>query len=138
MRGKSEHRELRDEALYEAYKKTRGDFPMLSFDEQIQKTLSARQPRMWVSFYGVYRMLLRIIAEKKTHYKKPLRAGLEKEIEMKYRRLQTSPYMKNASAYFIASFIIAEPSAGFYVSHSYAKRIIFKTIHKKQQERHAT
>lgn len=137
MRGKSEHRELRDEALYEAYKKIRSTFPMLSFDEQIEKALTAKQPRMWVSFYGVYRILLKIIAQKSVTYKKNTRNSLAHDIETKYRRLLASPYMKNASAYFLTSFIIAEPSSGFYVSHSYAKRIIFNTIRKKQLIRNA-
>lgn len=139
-RSKSEIREARDEALYATFKTVLRENPELSYDEAVRKTMETRQPHMWVSFYGVYRTLLRI-KKGMNGRKKPnahlAKAHLEEEVERKYRKLSSSGFMKDASAFFLASFIIAEPSKGFYLSYIYAKKIISqrRKMHQRRWRR---
>ena len=54
----SYHVEKRNEALYNSFKKVLRDNPALSEDEAIAIALKDRQPCLWVSFFGVYRIVL--------------------------------------------------------------------------------
>lgn len=123
---KNEQTRLRDYALYEAYKSALASHGEISHSKAIQMALEAPQPRMWMSFYGVYRALLCIVKGSKRPPKDASRSRLLEEVERKYRRLKEKRLFKGASLFFIASFIIAEPSRGFYVSEEYAKRIVWK------------
>lgn len=120
-------RKERDEALYAQFKKVWKENPQLSHDEVIQKVLESPQPRMWVSFWGVYRHLRKILYGSFRSPKRKHRDGLEAEIEKKYRMLKRQPIFRSASAYLLAAFIIAEPSKGFYLSPASAYRIIWRT-----------
>ena len=125
---------IRDEALYAQFKKIWRDNPSLPFNEVIKLVLKSPQPRLWVSFYGVYRILQKILYGSRRGPKRKSRRGLEEEIERKYRALKRQPIFRDASAYFLASFIIAEPSRGFYLSEASAYRIILR-IQKKHRAR---
>jgi len=131
-RQKSDHRIPRDEALYEAYKNVLKKQPYLDSDKALEEALKAPQPRMWVSFYGVYRILLRIIHDSRDAPKNKARNSLELEIREKYERLKKRTIFSDASAYFLTSFIIAEPSNGFFVSFIYAKKVV-GLVRKKHQ-----
>ena len=124
----------RDEALYAQFKKTWGEHPELSSDEVIKLVLKSPQPRLWVSFNGVYRILRKILYNSWTEPKRIARYGLVAEVERKYRRLKQQPVFRDASAYFLAAFIIAEPSRGFYLSQGSAYNIIRRTrnAHKRR------
>jgi len=128
-------KEERDEALYKQFKQTWKSHPELSYDEVVDLILKSPQPRMWVGFYGVYHRLRRILYNSKNKLTIKAKQGLEQEVLEKYQRLTKQPIFKNASPYFLASFIIAEPSVGFYISAVHAKRIIWRT--GKKHRRHA-
>lgn len=127
----------RDEALYAQFKKTWGEHPELSSKEVIRLVLRSPQPRMWVSFNGVYRILRKILYNSWSEPKRHARTGLVAEVERKYMRLKQQPIFREASAYFLAAFIIAEPSRGFYVSPGSAYNIIRRTrkAHLKKAKR---
>lgn len=116
----------RDEQLYETFKKIWKEKPHLSFDEVIEEVLCSAQPRLWVGFSGVYRILRRILYGKEHDPNHKARGGLKGHIERQYFKLRKQVIFRKASPYFIASFIQAEPSRGFYISHSRAKIIIYK------------
>lgn len=126
VRHESDLVEPRDEALYAEYKKALGVGERVTHEQAIQMALHAPQPRMWVAFYGVYRILLRIVHGSREAPKNKARLSLEGEIERKYYMLKRQRAFRNASLFFMASFIIAEPSVGFFVSKEYAKRIVWK------------
>lgn len=129
----------RDKALYETFKQVWKTHPELSYDEVIEQVLVSPQPRLWISFYGVYRMLLKILYGSRKGPKGKSRNCLEAEVRRKYATLIKHRVFSKASAYFIAAFIIAEPSRGFYISPAYAKRIIWrvrKDRRKAQKEQY--
>lgn len=133
MKGtKSEQTELRDEALYAAYKEALASSKAVDHNEAVRIALQSPQPRMWVSFYGVYRALLRIVRNSREAPKGESRKHLLAEVERKYNELIKRRAFKDASLFFIASFIIAEPSTGFYLSEARAKRIIWGVRKKKR------
>lgn len=121
-----EHTRLRDEALYQAYKTAFSSSKGVSHSEAIALALKSPQPRMWVSFYGVYRALLCLVKGSRRAPKDASRKDLLEEVDKKYRMLKEKRIFKDMSLLFIASFIIAEPSTGFYVSEEYAKKIIWR------------
>lgn len=87
---------------------------------------------MWMSFYGVYRIVLDIARGKEKRQKHKARKGVFEEIKRKYERLHRASVFQNASSLFITSFIIAEPTEGFLVSAAYAKRIIWRVRKQRQ------
>ena len=121
-----EHTRLRDYALYEAYKDALSSSREISHAEAVRMALRSPQPRMWVSFYGVYRALLCIVKGSRRPPKDASRARLIEEVRGKYEKLRPQRIFKGASLFFIASFIIAEPSCGFFLSEERAKRSICK------------
>lgn len=125
----------RNEAIYEQYKKIWREKPHLSYDEVISEVLESPQPRMWLSFWCVYRTLLAIIKGQKGATKRESRKGQESEIWAKYERLKRQPIFRNASVYLLSAFIIAEPSRGFYISHIHAKRIIWRTCRARRNKK---
>lgn len=122
----------RDVALYKAYKEALASGNTVTHSEAIQMALSSPQPKMWVPFYGVYRALLRIVRGSRQAPKGESRKNLLAEVERKYHALKEQRMFKGASLFFITSFIITEPSCGFYISEAHAKRIIWK-MRKRQQ-----
>ena len=132
MTDENSHRKLRDEALYNAFKKVLRDCPGISEREAIHRTLRTKQPRLWLSFYGAYRVILGIENGKGKTPKHKARDGVVDIVRKKYYRLKNKSVFAKASCLFITSFILAEPSEGFFVSESYAKRIIWKMRKQKQ------
>lgn len=132
-RGKSEHIEKRNAALYDAYKKACRECMGASQEELIEYAMKSRQPRMWVSFYGVYRILLRIMYGSREAPKQKSMHNLESDIRKKYEALRCRRAFKDASAFFMASFIMSEHTVGFYVSRSYASKVI-RSERKRRQE----
>lgn len=126
--------EPRDEAFYREYKKALAGKGVVTHMEAINIALRAPQPRMWVTFYGVYRMLLHIVYQSRKKPKAAARQGLEKEVAAKYRILRNQRAFKDASLFFLTSFIISEPSVGFYISPTHAQRIVWR-MRKKHQMR---
>lgn len=124
----------RDEALYQQFKKVWAQNPELSYDEAVEMAIHSRQPRLWVSFYGIYRLLLKILYNSRNGTKRKAKCGLEETVRNAYLRLKKQPIFRDASAYFLAAFIIAEPAKGFYISHAYAKKIIWK-VRKQHRAR---
>lgn len=114
----------RDIALYKQFKKTWGENPDLPYEEVINKVLESPQPRMWMGFSKVYRTLLRLVRGEKKNEKWKSRKGFEEEVWAKYQRLKRQVIFREASIYLLASFIIAEPSRGFYLSWWRAYHII--------------
>lgn len=119
-------------ALYKAYKEAFASGKEVTHAQAIKMALHSPQPKLWVPFYGVYRALLRIVRGSRQAPKSEARKHLLSEVERKYRMLSEKRMFKGASLFFITSFIIAEPSTGFYISEAHAKRIIWR-IRKKQR-----
>lgn len=128
----SSYRKLRDEALYNAFKKVLRECPSIQEQEAISRTIHSAQPRLWLSFYGVYRIVLGLANGKGRTQKHKARNGIVEVVRRKYARLRSKPAFERSSCLFIASFILAEPSEGFLVSESYAKRIIWRMRKQKQ------
>lgn len=126
------YRRMRDEALYAAFKRALADDPRLTENEALRIALREKQPRLWLSFYGAYRIVLEIAKGKDKPQKHLARDGVVESIRRKYLRLRSHRTFKNSSSLFITSFIITEPADGFYLSRSYAKRIIWKMRKQKQ------
>lgn len=126
------HRRLRDEALYSAFKKVLREHPDIPEQEAISIAIHSKQPCLWMSFYGVYRIVLGIANGKGRVQKHKARKGIVEVVRKKYVRLRSKPTFEKSSCLFIASFILAEPSEGFLVSESYAKRIIWRMRKQKQ------
>lgn len=117
----------RDEALYEQYKRIFRECDAgTPYNKIVEMTVNSPQPRMWVSFHGVYRLLRKICYNHGRGQYRAARSGLEDEVRIKYNRLRSNQFFKNASLYFLTSFIIMEPSRGFHISHSHAKRVLWK------------
>lgn len=127
-------REQRDEALYQEFKRIWKENPQLTYDEVIDRVLVAPQPRMWVGFFGVYHRLKRILYSSRKGLINKAKLGLEDEVARKYERLKKMYIFRDASPYFLVSFIIAEPAIGFFVSKAYAKRIIWRTCKKHKNK----
>lgn len=127
-----ERTKLRDTALYNAYKEALASGKEVTHTEAIQMALKSPQPKLWVPFYGVYRALLHIVKGSRQAPKGEARKHLIAEVSRKYKMLIEKRMFRDASLSFIASFIISEPSTGFYLSEAHAKRIIWK-IRKKRQ-----
>ena len=123
---KNEQTRLRDFAFYDAYKKALSSEGEVSHSEAIRIALESPQPRMWVSFYGVYRALLCIVKGSRRPPKDASRSKLLCEVERKYKMLREKRIFKDMSLFFLASFIISEPSQGFYISEVYAKKLVWK------------
>lgn len=121
---KKEYTRLRDYALYDAYKEALSSNRGISHAEAVRMALMSPQPRMWVPFYGVYHALLCIVKGSRTPPKDTSRALLLEEVKRKYDKLKGQRIFKEASLFFIASFIIAEPSCGFFLSEERASRSI--------------
>lgn len=134
-RQKSEHKKERNEALYMAYKRIRSERLDLPEEEVVRLAIHAPQPRMWVPFNSVYRILRRIIYKREGEERRDARKGLRDDIERCYENLRRLRMFsgKGRPAYFIASFIIAEPSHGFYISIASAVRIISEMRKEKQR-----
>lgn len=126
------HAYLRDLALYTAYKEALASKKDVTHTEAIKIALKSPQPKLWVPFYGVYRALLHIVKGSRKTPKGPVRKKLLAEVERKYRMLITKRMFQGASLFFITSFIISEPSSGFYISEEYAKRIIWRVRKNRQ------
>lgn len=129
-RPESDLRVPRNEAIYATYKRIMKEHPEFTNEEVIRAILESPQPRMWVSFYGVYRTLLRIVYNSRKAPLNKSRERLETDVRERYERLKEKRIFKDASLFFITSFIIAEPAKGFYMSPS---RII-KTIGEVRKE----
>jgi len=127
-------REQRNEALYRQFKETWKRYPSLNYDQVIELVLKSPQPRMWAGFISVYNRLRRILYNSKKELTVPAKSGLEKEVLEKYNKLIQQPIFRKASPYFLTSFIIAEPSTGFYISPAYAKRIVWRTCKKHKAD----
>lgn len=123
---KSEHKKARNEALYNEYKKVMREKTCLSEDEAIDIVLSSPQPRMWVPFNSAYKILRQILYGKNNPEKRVARSSLTEDIKAAYTKLSAHRLFrqKKRPAYFLTSFILAEPSCGFYLSHARAKIII--------------
>ena len=119
-------KEERDEAVYATFKRVWASCPHLSYDEAIDKAINTEQPRLWASFHGVYRVLRKILYNHGNGLIGKYKPGLEEEVRVKYNRLKRQPIFREASPYFLAAFIVSQPSKGFYISHATAKRIIWK------------
>lgn len=123
---KNEQTRLRDFAFYDAYKKALSSGRDISHSDAIRIALESPQPHMWVSFYGVYRALLCIVKGSRRPPKDASRSKLLREVERKYKMLREKRMFSDVSLFFLASFIIAEPSQGFYISEVYAKKLVWK------------
>lgn len=123
---KNEQTKLRDSAFYEAYKKALSSGGEVSHSDAIRMALESPQPRMWVSFYGVYRALLCVVKGSRRPPKDTSRSKLLCEVERKYKILREKRMFSDMSLFFMASFIIAEPSQGFYISEVYAKKLVWR------------
>ena len=128
----NEYTRLRNEALYAAYKEALRSGKDVSNTEAIQMALRSPQPRMWVPFYGVYRALLAVVTGSRMPPKNMARKNLLREVEYKYNELVKRRAFKGASLFFLASFIAAEPSTGFYISEASAIKRICKMRKMKQ------
>ena len=128
----SYHVEKRNEALYNSFKKVLRENPALSEDEAITIALKDRQPCLWVSFFGVYRIVLGLKKGMGKEQKNRSRKTVVDIVRKKYNRLKDSQAFRKASCLFLTSFIIAEPENGFFISESYAKKIIWKMRKIKQ------
>lgn len=132
-RPESDLRVPRNEAIYETYKKILREKPDLSKEEIVKEILNSKQPRMWVSFFGVYRTLLRIVYHSRSAPRNKSRQTLEEDVRVRYERLRSKRAFKNASLYFLTSFIISEPATGFYMSPSRVAKTIGEV--RKQHQR---
>lgn len=122
----------RDEALYKTFKKVLGSDQGLSENEALRIALHERQPRLWLSFYGTYRIVLQIANGKHKPQKHSARKDAVEHIQRKYMKLRKLQAFRNSSCLFLTSFIMAEPYEGFLLSMSYAKRIIWRMRKQKQ------
>ena len=133
----SENTSPRNAALYEAYRKALGGSDIISQKEAVIRAINTPQPRFWVSFTSVYRTLLEMISKGHPPCKRSSKKKLAKEIWDAYLRIKDKRVFRNASTYFIASFIVYEQSSGFYISYSHARRMIYDEW-QKRKSRHTS
>ncbi len=129
---KSEQTKLRNAALYESYKNALRSSKCITHQQAVRMALNAPQARLWVPFYCVYRILLRFTKRQVRPPKRSARQALLYEVITKYDALRNKRQFKDAPLSLLASFVIAEPSNGFYISEAQAERII-RSMRKKQQ-----
>lgn len=126
------YRDARDEALYKCFKRALRSNQGLSENEALRIALRERQPRLWLSFHGVYRIVLRIAKGEHKPQKHTARKDAVRHILRKYLHLRRQPAFRDSSCLLLTSFIMAEPSEGFMLSLSYAKRIIWRKRKQRQ------
>lgn len=134
-REKSEGKRERNEALYLVYKRIKSEHPELSEPEIAELARNAPQERLWVPFYSVYRILRRIRRNEQEKERREARKGLYEVVKQTYDKLKEQRMFRDKSrpAYFLTSFIIAEPAKGFYISQASALRIIWEMRKEKQK-----
>lgn len=135
-REKSEGKIARNEALYLEYKRIKGEHPELPEPEIAELVRNAPQPRLWVPFFSVYRIVRRIRRDEQEKERREARKGLYAVVKQAYDKLKTQRMFREKSrpAYFLTSFIIAEPAKGFYISQASALRIIWEMRKEKQKK----
>ncbi len=146
---KSNFYQERDNAVYDTYLKTmRETKDTFDTDDIIRRVAVSPQPRIWVPARTVYNILRRHI---KHHHPSntplmgsptsraipsgspeghPHLSPLARDVIAAYYRLKDRREFRGKSLYFIADFVTAEPSHGFYLSH----RRLFDIIRTRRKQ----
>lgn len=135
-KGKSDFKDERDAAFLKSfreayssinYKDCGGDM----MGAAIKMAINAPQPRHWLSFWGVYRIVSSLKRGQHGKRKGIHAKEIEREIAMLYEKVRQKRIHRDKSVYELTSFIIAEPAIGFYITEGYARRLISKLINGK-------
>lgn len=90
--------------------------------------MNTRQTRFWLSQDRTTRILRGLIRGKGMPKTWPTRKPMQRELLNTYERLKNKRMFKGMSVRFIASFVTFEPSSGFFMSYSRAKRAIYRQM----------
>lgn len=128
-KNKSDYREYRDRELLRAYNEA---FSTTELDEAegdfhthvVRKVLALPQKVHWLSFWGIYRAVARLLSGKEAV------SDIDKEVERCLPLVPEHIKRKADKKYKIAEFIRRLPAKGFFISEEYAKRIIWERKRK--------
>lgn len=124
---KSEFYQERDEAVYKTYLNVlRRSKTPVDIHKAIDELRGEPQPRFWVPARTVYYIIRRY-----ARYGEAPRKALQRDVIAKYNAIKDKRDLKGQSLSFIADFVTAQPTHGFYLSH----RRLFDIIRKMRKER---
>lgn len=150
---KSDFYKERDNAVYETYLRCIRNTPKtIDIDAVLRDVANSKQPRFWVPARTVYNILRRYIRHRAPlpppsappssvppQAVSPLASTpaqqsvspLVRDILAAFHRLRNKREYRGKSLYFIADFVTAEPTRGFYLS----KRRLFDIIRHIRKEK---
>lgn len=126
---KSEFYKERDDAIYNTYLRVlRRQQPPVDINRVIDEMRHEPQPRFWVPARTIYYIIRRY-----ARYHEVSNKPLPRDVISRFNHVRNKRELKGQSLSFIADFVTASATKGFYLSH----RRLFDIVRRMRKERFA-